>query len=496
MTTPSSPPEAAADRFRCGTLVYTKAGLFTLFLWILWGDFCFTLMEQIYPSILPLVLKSAGMSDTLISLAMTTIPSALNFVFNPIISTASDRCRSKLGRRIPFLLFSAPFITLFLVLLGFSKELGRGLHGLLAHGFLTLSPAACTLGLLWLFIIGFSFFNLFANTIFWYLFNDVVPTPFMGRFLGLMRIVGALASGVFNFFLFKYAESHTGIIFFGAALLYFTAFLMMCLKVKEGEYPPPDPIVKKEGHFFNFVQTYFKECVSHRIFRLVFYASCANGFALAANSFVTLYGLSVGLTLEQLGKVVGVAGFASMLLTYPAGILMDKLHPIRLMIFAQIGYFVIPPIRLVYLFWDFSPNAAFWIWAIVMALFLPFSVTNWAANLPVLMRIFPQERFGQFCSANAMFFALMNILGGVLFGAFLDMLRAVTGKGDFCYRFLPVWGSFFAGLSLMAWILVYREWKKLGGDNSYHPPLPDKFAELFQKQECGSSMASAETGAK
>jgi maltose/moltooligosaccharide transporter len=47
-TTPSEAQSPNADRYRCGTLVYTKAGLFMLFSWMLWGDFCFSLMESIW----------------------------------------------------------------------------------------------------------------------------------------------------------------------------------------------------------------------------------------------------------------------------------------------------------------------------------------------------------------------------------------------------------------------------------------------------------------
>ena len=46
--------------YHCGTLTYTKAGLFAIFAWLLWGDFCLTLMEAVVPSVLPLKLKSLG----------------------------------------------------------------------------------------------------------------------------------------------------------------------------------------------------------------------------------------------------------------------------------------------------------------------------------------------------------------------------------------------------------------------------------------------------
>lgn len=43
---------AGGKNYHCGTLTYTKAGLFVLFAWLLWGDFCFTLMEAAAPNCL------------------------------------------------------------------------------------------------------------------------------------------------------------------------------------------------------------------------------------------------------------------------------------------------------------------------------------------------------------------------------------------------------------------------------------------------------------
>lgn len=34
-------------RFRAGSLVYTRMGLFAVCAWLLWGDFAFNLMEMV-----------------------------------------------------------------------------------------------------------------------------------------------------------------------------------------------------------------------------------------------------------------------------------------------------------------------------------------------------------------------------------------------------------------------------------------------------------------
>lgn len=473
---------AMGDRYRCGKLVYTKAGLFTLFTWLLWGDFCFSLMEAIWPNVLPLILKAEGASNVIMALVITTIPSAMNFVLNPIISTASDRYRGKRGRRVPFLLFATPFVTLFLILLGFSRELGALLNQILLKTAPNLAGPAVVISLICVLLICFRFFELFVNTVFWYLFNDVVPTAFMGRFLGFFRVIGSLAGALFNFFLFKYAESHTSMIFFGVAVLYGVAFMMMCLNVKEGTYPPPDDMRKGSRSPLKFVTTFFKECFSHRMFRLVFIYSAIWSVAGSINAFMIFMVFSIGLTLEDIGKIAGVAGIVGMLLMYPMGVLVDRYHPIRVMLVAQIGFCVVMSLNLVFLFRDFSKATAFWIYAGATCLAVPVYVANASAALPMYMRIFPHERFGQFCAANAMCAAFGTMLGGVSAGFFLDLVKRVSPPGDFYYRFAPVWSVLFLSLTLVATCLVYREWKKLGGDKNYRPPIADRFSQFYETE--------------
>ena len=45
----------------------------------------------------------------------------------------------------------------------------------------------------------------------------------------------------------------------------------------------------------------------------------------------------------------------------------------------------------------------------------------------------------------------------------------VWGK-DFCYRLIPLWNIPFLCLGLLFMFLLYREWKRLGGDKNYQPP--------------------------
>lgn len=476
---PESPPAATDEgRYRCGTLTYTKAGLFTLFGWMLWGSFCFNFLSDVWSNIMPLVMRTEGAPNTVVALVITTIPQAMNFILNPIISTFSDRYRGRLGRRIPFLLYSAPFISLCMILLGYSREIGSLLHRFLV----AISPetgvtqSTVTVVLIAILIICFTFFKLFSGTVFYYLFNDVVPQAFMGRFLGCFRLVDGMAAALFNFFLFKYATSHTTTIFLGASIFYLTAFLLMGLNVKEGKYPPPDTMTKKKGFSLEVVKTYFQECFSHRIFRRMFAYSALSSVSGSINVFLIFMAFSIGLTLDEVGKVAAVVAIVSMALSYPMGTLVDRIHPLRVKLIIQMAFCVVTLMKCVFLFHDFPRDVAFMIYAALAGLAIPLQAANAAAGMPMLMRLFPHERFGQFCAANAMCGALGSVIGGLLAGVFLDVLKRVfSTSGEYYYRFVPVWSLAFMLLASTMCYLVYREWKKLGGDKNYQSPIADKF---------------------
>ncbi len=465
--------------FYVGTLVYSKAGLAWLFLWLLWGDFCFTMMETVVPSIVPLRLKELQAPNWILGLVLATIPGVLNVILNPIISTASDRHRGRLGRRIPFMLFTVPFVFMALCLMAFSTELGRGLHGLI--GPLTgWSAGAVTVGVIALAMGFFRFCDMFVNTVFWYFFNDVVPQTVMARFLGLFRMVGAGAGALYNFCIFKYALSHMRLIFLVVAGLYFVGFTLMCLRIKEGQYPPPDKLSEKRGDIRRVIGTYLGECLQHRIYRYLFLHNMFWSLANACYVFMVFLYLSLGLTLQQIGTVVASVQAVNMALTYPAGALADRFHPLRTMLWIKTGILLMAPLNFIWLFTDFPPQVNFRILIALVALNLPLGLIYNAVGLPMLMRILPKDRYGQFCSFNAICSAGVGAVAGVVAGGYIDTMRRVfpdaTWGKDFCYRMIPAWSLPCLIMGMFFLVRLYRTWKALGGDAHYVPPGSDRVA--------------------
>jgi maltose/moltooligosaccharide transporter len=460
--------------FHAGTLTYSLGGLFLLFFWLLWGDFCFSLMVVVWRSILPLQIRALDMPNWVIGVIAVSIPSILNVLLNPIISTASDRYRSRWGRRRPFMLIATPFIAIFLCLLGFSPDIGRWLHGSLVAQATGWSLGATTVGVIGFLLVLFYTADLFVGTVFWYFFNDVVPRAVMARFLGLFRMVGTGAGALYNYYIFPHALDHMRTIFIGVGVLYFVGFMMMCLIVKEGEYAPPKPREGSGRGLLAVIKGYVRGCTQQKLHKLLYLHIMFWAMASACRVFDVFLGLSLGLTLKDIGIIAAAVSVAAAVLTYPAGILADRFHPMRLMVWMKLSIVLVTPLNFVWLFTNYPASHNFWILVVLNVINLPLLLIYQASLMPLFMRLFPREQFGQFCSFIAICQAAIGALGGLLGGMFIDWMRvrfssALFGP-DFCYRLIPAWDLFFYGLGLLALALVYREWLRLGGDSIAQEP--------------------------
>ncbi|MEI8078944.1 MAG: MFS transporter, partial [bacterium] len=457
--------------YHCGTLTYGKAGLAMLFAFLLWGDFCFTLMEAVVPSILPLKFKALGAPNWLMGVLLTTVPGGLSMILGPWVSFKSDRYRSRWGRRIPFIVMTMPFLCLSLALLGWSDDL-TGILRQWSPVLCAYAPATVTIGLLAVFLGMFKFFDCFVNSVFWYLFNDVVPAAFLGRFMGAFRAVGIGAAALYNWYIFKYAESHLREIFIGVAVLYFIGFGVMCFFVKEGQYPPLEGETDQERQGRGAVKTFFKESFSHKFYCYRFAFAAFWSIACSILVFQVFFFQEMGLSLDQIGKMAAVTSVVVMVAIVFMASFVDRWHPLRLTVYAAVFGLIGQLVLGVWLFVTLPGNYFFWIslGEGVAGILLGAVVT--VASLPCDMRLFPKSRFGQFCSAQGLSRHVCSLLSGIIAGLFIDITKRFCHGSDFAYRFNFVWSLGFGTISVFFLVLVYREWLRLGGDRHFHPPAP------------------------
>ncbi|MEI8079991.1 MAG: hypothetical protein WCH61_10240, partial [bacterium] len=285
-------------------------------------------------------------------------------------------------------------------------------------------------------------------------------------------VVGMGAGALYNYFIFKFAESHMREIFIGAALLYGVGFGLTCLMVKEGKYPPLAEAEDQASRGIRGVLTFFKESFSHQLYWFKFFAVAFAATSWGMMTFNVFFNREMGLSLDQIGKINAISSVAMMIAMYCLAVFVDRWHPLRISVygavFGTLGSFM----SLVWVFVTLPGTYFFWlnVGNVLVGAYLTALVGT--ASLPSEMRIFPQSRFGQFCASQAMLRSVFTIIFGILTGLFIDVVKYLCHGSDFGYRFIHLWTTVFSGLSALFMVKVYREWYRLGGDKHFHPPAP------------------------
>jgi MFS family permease len=435
-----------------GTLTYTGAGLAALFLWLLWGDFAWTIKQRAVDPVAQLLMKRHGSSDLLIGLLVGSLPNALGMLLGPLIGVWSDRHRGRWGRRIPFLLVPTPFAAVAMAGVAFSPAMGRWLDAALGSG----SPGlnACVLIVFAASWLVFEALTTVSNTVFGALINDVVPAELLGRFFGMFRAVGLLAGIVFNVALMGRAESHSVAIFIGLAVLYAVGFSMMCWKVREGNYPEPPPA---PPHPWAGIAMYVRECYGSPYYLRVFIAMALAGLALGpVNSFSVLYAKQLGVDMQTYGYYQAFFFSCSIVLAYGLGWLADRFHPLRLSM-AAMAFYGVAMVAGGFLIHDARSFGLFFILHGVL------SGVYFTAAASLGQRLFPKARFAQFASAAGILNGVFFIIMPASLGVFLDW----SGHQ---YRYSFLLAGVIAAFAVVALWNVHGRFMRLGGPRHYSAP--------------------------
>ena len=160
---------------------------------------------------------------------------------------------------------------------------------------------------------------------------------------------------------------------------------------------------------------YCLECFGKAFFVVFFIGTALNQVSTACrNMFNPLFATEeLGLNEEQFGHIMGIGSLCSIGAMLLAGYLIDKWHPLRVYILT--GFIIIFLNFFGYFFVvDFS---TFMIVGILVVII--YSLQN-LTGLPMMVALMPEERFGQFASANSLVNCLLMILANAE-GVFEDM---------------------------------------------------------------------------
>ena len=200
--------------YQCGTLTYTLPRLLFVLFWVVVGSAVIAVGTQLPGIMLPVQLKELGVSETMKVFLLTTIGQVLNMTVCPYIGVASDWHRGRWGRRIPYIFLSMPPIVLSLVMFGLSGQIGNRLAGWTGA-----APTTMTALAIGLTMFLFQFFNMWVNSVIWYIFNDIIPVKFFGSAMAAFKIGLTAGPSLFHYFLCQYAAKHPTMLYIGIAVL-------------------------------------------------------------------------------------------------------------------------------------------------------------------------------------------------------------------------------------------------------------------------------------
>ncbi len=446
--------------YRVGTLRYTLPQLITAGIFMLLATQSLALLcNHLIPSLNPILLDRVGASAKTIALLVGTIPYVANFILNPLISTCSDKTRSRFGRRTPYLIISAPVMAGLLIAISWTPEIAAALQKLI-HGIANEDMQFYVLAsLLTLFQITY----LFPGTVVYYLIADVIPQECLVRYMAWSSFCGTGLTFVFNYFILDFAVRHMKTAFLIIGLIYLAVYILQFFFLKEGEYPPVNdkidrtesPIVKAGA----YLKMFFSQCFRHKIFVFLFIAVGLNSAStICRGMFNVLFATKdIHMSVAEYGKVIGYGALASALVVLPMGRIMSRFHP--LYIFLTGGLIVMAT----NVFGYFFVHSATTFMVVGIAMTVVYTIQNMAAT-PMGIALLPRDKYGQFSSAQGMIVSFAMFTGSYLGGVVTD----IAG-----YRVMFVWDFCVTGLAMLALLVVAKEWKRFGGKEMYQPPPTD-----------------------
>ena len=461
MTTNSNlftPVEAvpAKKTWSVGALTYTTGGLVAIFCWLLWGDFAWAMRDRSILPVMQLMCKKYGATDIVIGLLFSSVPTALGLLTGPFICYLSDNHRGRWGRRIPYLLLTTPFIVASIIGLAFAPQIGAYMHRVMG-GAMGLDRSV--LIFLGFFLVIFEFACGIANMIFGGLVYDVVPVSLIGRFYGLFRVVSLLAGILFSYSLFGKSETHFFWIFLGIGILYGVGFTMLCLRVKEGSYPPPPRRTETDWmkRFFAAAGAYLKRGYGNSYYLWYFAATIlASLTVVPGNLYGLYYAMSLHMSRDAYGKYLSYSFVISLCLAYPLGALADRFHPLRLIIVTTALGMALSLFNALYPF-----DAHTYGYSLIIGSVLGGAFYTVSLSLP--QKLLPRDNFAQIGSAGGTIGCIVGIAFAPALGIFLDFR-------DHNYRLIFHIGFVLSAISLVVNIVLHYKFMVLGGPKHYVAP--------------------------
>ena len=204
------------ERFRYGKIFLLGFGFFGIS--VLWA---------LYNAYVPIFLKDFALSYLVIGFIMT-IDNIFAIVMLPYIGALSDQTRTRIGRRMPYILTGAPTGALFFALI----PVARNLHSLL---FMMTT----------IIIMNFAM-ALFRSPVI-ALMPDITPSRYRSQANGIINFMGGLGALLVYFIGKPLYDRNYALPFYLGALILFLSSLLVVIFIKEPEvYKRKEPNTRRE----------------------------------------------------------------------------------------------------------------------------------------------------------------------------------------------------------------------------------------------------------
>jgi maltose/moltooligosaccharide transporter len=372
------------------------------------GFFGVSIIWSVYNAFVPLLLDGKfGLQAGWIGFIMVLDNVAALFI-QPPLGVFSDRMRSPLGRRLPFIAVGAP--------------LAAAVFGLIP--FMSALP---------LFIL--SCITLLLAMAIWRtpvvaLMPDITPSKFRSQANGVINLMGGLGSVLATVIGGTlYARNPSFPFFLGAGLVVVAGALVLLLIREPAEYRSKKLHLAEQGEetkmntkvLANLTEVFTQDDKSamYILLAILFWFISYNGL----EAFVTLYGVKhLGLAEGDSAFQISYIGLTFMLMAIPAGILSRKLKRkvtimtgIVLMTISIVLMFLIPADVLTIQFAALMGNG-FYVLSLVMVL----TGIGWAMinvnSLPMVVDMTDDDHVGTYTGLYYFFSQMAATLGPIVFG--------------------------------------------------------------------------------
>lgn len=366
------------------------------------GFFGVSLIWSLYNSYVPVFLeKDFLLSATVIGLVMTFDNIAALFI-QPWIGAVSDRTRTSLGRRMPFIIVGAPIGALAFALIPFAN-------------LLPLFMAVIIVMLLAMAVF---------RTPVIALMPDITPSPLRSKANGVINLMGGIGAILAFFIGARLYDMGRPVPFVAAAIVLVIAVAIVFWRIKEPK-DVTEPSTAEAGVLANLRLILTDRDRSAILILLAIFAWFV-GFNVV-ETFFTLYGVNVLNIKESAASLtLGFLSVMFVLFAVPSGFIATRFgrKPTILvglaLLFVLLGLIrVMPPAT------QMQPVASIAGLAITnLHLIMLVAGVGWALininSLPMVVDIAPQDRLGTYTGLYYFFSTLAAIFGPWLGGALVD----------------------------------------------------------------------------